>query len=40
MNKVDYQSKCEDHLNNEEVYEKVQRNPTKSLKLKVNNTLK
>ena len=40
MDTVDYKTKCEDHLNQQNVYKKVQQNPTKSFKTKVNKMLK
>ena len=40
MDKIDYQSRCENHLSNENVYKKIGNNPTKSFKTKINNTLK
>lgn len=35
-----YIVKCESHLSNENIYKKVNRNPTKSLKTKINNHIK
>jgi len=40
IDKLDYIQKCEDHLNDNFVYEKVNRDPTKTFKTKINNHLR
>ena len=40
LDKVDYDSKIEEHLNDEATYKKLNRNTTQSLKNKINSTLK
>ena len=39
IDKVDYDNKIKDHLNDETTHEKLQQNPFKSLQLKLNNLL-